>query len=82
MEKIQKYSSMSDTYKLDREKSREITGYASIDRPWNKYYKEVPTKEIELNQTIYEMIFDQEDMEAGMRMGWSAGPRSPATGGR
>ena len=64
MEKIQKYSSMSDKYKLDREKSKEITGYASIDRPWKKYYKEVPTKEIELNQPRDEMVFDQEDMDA------------------
>lgn len=64
MENINKYSSLSDTYKIDREKSNEITGYASIDRPWKKYYKEIPTKQIELNQTIYEMIFEQENMDA------------------
>lgn len=64
MEKVNMYNSMSDTYTLDKESSKEITGYASIDKPWKKYYKEIPTKEIELNQTIYEMIFNQEDMNA------------------
>ena len=33
------------------------TGYPSIDKPWLKYYREKPIKEINTNQTIYEMVF-------------------------
>lgn len=34
-----------------------ITGYPSIDRPQDKYYKTNPIREIETEQTIYEMLF-------------------------
>ena len=40
------------------------TGYASIDKPWLKYYREEPVKEIETNQTIYNLVFNQEDMNS------------------
>ena len=40
------------------------TGYASIDKPWLKYYREQPIKEIKLEQTIYDLVFDQEDMNS------------------
>ena len=34
------------------------TGYPSIDRPQDKFYKITPTREIETEQTIYEMLFN------------------------
>lgn len=37
-------------------------GYPSIDKPWLKYYREEPIKEINPNQTIYEMVFNQDDL--------------------
>lgn len=58
------YNSMDheNGYIIDRERSKEITGYASIDKPWEKFYKKIPTKEIDLKQTVYEMVFNQDDM--------------------
>ncbi len=44
---------------LDREESKKITGFASIDKPWNKFYRKEPIRNIKLNQTIYNMIFDE-----------------------
>ena len=38
------------------------TGYASLDKPCLKYYRDNPIKDIKENQTIYEMIFNQDDM--------------------
>ena len=42
------------------------TGYVSLDRPQNKYYREVPIYEIETEQTVYEVIFNsnKDDMDA------------------
>ena len=37
---------------------KELTGYPSIDRPQEKYYRSKPVREIETEQTIYEMIFN------------------------
>lgn len=37
----------------------ELTGYPSIDKPWLKYYREVPIRDIKLNQTIYDMVFGE-----------------------
>ncbi len=37
-------------------------GYPSIDKPWLKYYRENPIKEIDPHQTIYQLVFDQENM--------------------
>ena len=35
-----------------------ITGYPSIDRPQEKFYRTNPIREINTEQTIYELIFD------------------------
>ena len=37
---------------------KKITGYPSIDKPQEKYYRNTPIREIEINQTIYEMVFN------------------------
>lgn len=39
-------------------------GYPSIDKPWIKYYREEPVREIDPNQTIYSMVFDNKNMNA------------------
>lgn len=49
---------MQKNYKLDKEQSKKMTGYASIDKPWNKFYREKPLVEIDRNQTIYNLIFN------------------------
>ena len=36
----------------------ELTGYPSIDKPWLKYYRKRPVREINEDNTIYRMIFD------------------------
>lgn len=55
--KIDVYSKMEDNYVLDKEKV--ITGYASVDKPWQKYYtKEALTMEIP-NLTAYQYMVDQ-----------------------
>lgn len=55
--KIDVYSKMEDSYVLDKEKV--ITGYASVDKPWQKYYtKEALTAEIP-NLTAYQYMVDQ-----------------------
>lgn len=35
-----------------------LTGYPSIDKPHYKYYREKPIREINVNQTIYELVFN------------------------
>ena len=37
---------------------KELTGYPSIDKPQEKYYRAKPVREIETEQTIYEMVFN------------------------
>ena len=37
----------------------ELTGYPSIDKPWNKFYRQEPIRNIKLNQTIYSMVFGE-----------------------
>lgn len=37
---------------------KELTGYPSIDKPHYKFYRDTPIREIDVNQTIYEMVFD------------------------
>lgn len=49
---------MQKNYKIDKEQSKKMTGYASIDKPWNKFYREKPLVEIDRNQTIYNLIFN------------------------
>ena len=42
----------------------ERTGYPSIDRPWEKYYRSNPSKDIDKYHRVYDMIFDSNKMEA------------------
>lgn len=37
---------------------KELTGYPSIDKPHYKFYRDTPIREIGVNQTIYEMVFN------------------------
>ena len=39
-------------------------GYSSIDKPWLRFYREEPIKHIDPNQTMYEMVFNQDNMES------------------
>lgn len=34
-----------------------LTGYPSVDRPQNKFYREQPVRDIKTEQTIYELVF-------------------------
>lgn len=45
---------------------KKLTGYPSVDRPQEKYYRKTPIREIETEQTIYEMIFNcnKDNMDA------------------
>ncbi len=37
---------------------KNLTGYPSIDRPQDRFYRAKPIREIETEQTIYEMVFN------------------------
>lgn len=37
---------------------KKLTGYPSIDKPQLKYYRETPVRNIQRNQTIYELVFN------------------------
>lgn len=37
---------------------KELTGYPSIDKPHEKFYRMTPVREINTDQTIYEMVFN------------------------
>ena len=39
-----------------------MTGYPSIDKPSLQFYRKEPVRKIEDNQTIYQMVFNQENM--------------------
>ena len=45
---------------------KKMTGYPSIDKPWLKYYRKQPVRDIPMNTTIYDMVFDanKESMDA------------------
>ena len=65
--KINVYGEMLDKYVICKEESKELTGYASIDKPWQKFYSkdmliaEVPDK------TMYEyMISENNDNMDGI----------------
>lgn len=57
--KINVYGEMLDKYVICKEESKELTGYASIDKPWQKFYSkdmliaEVPDK------TMYEYMISE-----------------------
>jgi len=36
----------------------ELTGYPSIDKPWRKYWREQPYREVIVERTVYENIFE------------------------
>lgn len=44
----------------------ELTGYPSIDKPWNRFYRDIPMMNIDTNQTIYNMVFNanKDNMDA------------------
>lgn len=46
-------------YVIDREGSKKITGFASIDRPWEQFYRKNPIRDIKLEQTIYSLVFNE-----------------------
>ena len=35
-----------------------LTGFVSVDRPQEKYYRKTPISNIDVNQTVYELIFN------------------------
>ena len=37
---------------------KKLTGYPSIDKPWNKFYRDIPIRKIDTEQTIYELVFN------------------------
>lgn len=37
-------------------KREQLTGYPFIDKPWEKYYREKPVREFDLNETLYNTI--------------------------
>lgn len=49
----------NENFVIDKETSKKMTGYASIDKPWEKYYRKTPIRDIKSNQTIYDMIFNE-----------------------
>lgn len=52
-------------YKIDREESKKMTGYASIDKPWLKYYN-LENLDIQLPQkTIYQYMYDNNNSHSG-----------------
>ena len=54
------YSEMNKNYKLDKE--NKITGYVSIDKPWQKYYsREAITKEIPELTAYQYMVSENQD---------------------
>ena len=54
------YSEMNKNYKLDKE--NKITGYATIDKPWQKYYsREAITKEIPELTAYQYMVSENQD---------------------
>lgn len=57
------YSEMNKNYKLDKE--NKITGYATIDKPWQKYYsKEAITASIpELTAYQYMVSQNQDNLK-------------------
>lgn len=44
-------------YKLDKEESKKMTGYASIDKPWLKYYDLSNSKLLQPHMKIYEYLY-------------------------
>jgi len=59
---IDVYSNNIDKCVVDREKSKEITGYASIDKPWQKYYSKRAIEAEIPKMTLYNyMVSENQD---------------------
>ena len=57
IDEIKVYSNIPNNYVLDKKESKEITGYASIDKPWLKYY-EIDPNDIKIpSVNIFEFIY-------------------------
>lgn len=52
---LKEYLSIKENERL---KEKGLTGFASVDKPWEKFYRSEPIKDIKVDQTIYEMVFD------------------------
>lgn len=39
------------------DRKQRLSGFPSIDKPWLKYYREQPVRDIQTDQTIYELVF-------------------------
>lgn len=44
--------------KINTSTGNTLTGYASIDKPWRKYYRSTPIREFDENQTLYDFVFN------------------------
>ena len=42
--------------KIDKEKSKKLTGYPSIDKPWMQFYKEKDKDNSPIEYTLYEYL--------------------------
>ena len=53
---------LKNNYALEGENTmpieKEMTGYPSVDKPQEQFYRKKPIREIDTNQTIYELIFN------------------------
>lgn len=49
---------MGRTNTMDRVMTEKMKEIPSIDRPWSKYYREKPIREIKTDQTIYSLVFE------------------------
>ncbi|MDO5568742.1 MAG: class I adenylate-forming enzyme family protein [bacterium] len=52
------FQNNSNSLKIDRDTSKKITGYASIDRPWLQYYDVTPESVEIPNQKLYQFIYE------------------------
>lgn len=46
---------------MNLQNDKELTGYPSIDKPHERLYRTVPIREIDVHQTIYELIFNSNE---------------------
>lgn len=50
---LREYLSSKENEKLQE---KTLTGYPSIDKPWEKYYRTIPIRKMDTNQSIYNLI--------------------------
>lgn len=46
---------------MNSQNNKELTGYPSIDKPHYKFYRNTSIRKIEVNQTIYELVFNSNE---------------------